>query len=396
MDNNDGSDNGSMPEFGSLQERRAWKIKRNEEVLEKLMLKGSVPAKPKPARKKRKSIHEFNATTPTRKSSRISGLSTKTYFDKSAIEQENDEDNDEDYAEAYVETFSDEEEPAKEKRSRAYPPNETKNSADLVAQPPRDSSILPSHIVPEDVLMQPGGLYYTYAGNLALQDQISLFCDEYFCLSETEHNHQKKAPLQNKFISDKILPSVKGRMLTKRGNRWVKVPLKDQLLKIKQFFRDERKRRAKGKASGGMTIQKIVKLGLPAPKFKFKQESMPNPSSTPSSSTAEEKTESTTGSSLIKPLEEDVICGRGNTFYGQKGTRHFRETVRLLSKKYEASSAAERREIAKEVINSCNPGRFLRTDGSSGIWRELSVNDVFLKVEDAFKYLRRKKRESRR
>ncbi len=93
-------------------------------------------------------------------------------------------------------------------------------------------------------------------------------------------------------------------------------------------------------------------------------------------------------SSSLSPNESDVACGRGKYRWNSKGNTRYKRIITKNLNRYEvASSKREKSKIVREVVRLVkrNKSRFLRKDGKSKAWRELSPKETRTKVAHALR-----------
>jgi len=97
------------------------------------------------------------------------------------------------------------------------------------------------------------------------------------------------------------------------------------------------------------------------------------------------------GSIIRRPLDNDVVGGRGNGSNFHPGNVYFRSLVDEKKAAYTSSSATpyDKNDIINEIIQEVeglNPsGRFLKEDGASGLWRVMNRKQKMKKTGQALR-----------
>ena len=103
---------------------------------------------------------------------------------------------------------------------------------------------------------------------------------------------------------------------------------------------------------------------------------------------------------ICTPGFNDILLGKDSLAKSHVGNVRYRSAVLELFPEYDATNdRLERRAFFESVLNTVNDygGRFLRRDDSGAHWQVLSEDEVFEKIGNSFRSLRRKeKRRSSR
>lgn len=92
-----------------------------------------------------------------------------------------------------------------------------------------------------------------------------------------------------------------------------------------------------------------------------------------------------------EPNPNDVLCGRGGRINSHEGNVQFREIVNSLKHTYLAKTTKklEKAHIAAQIVtkirNMNPPGRFLKEDGSSGMWYDIGDEKARKKAGQALR-----------
>lgn len=103
---------------------------------------------------------------------------------------------------------------------------------------------------------------------------------------------------------------------------------------------------------------------------------------------------------IVKPIENDVMCGRGAGTNHHTGNRTYREMVKKRKIRYARSSRIQKPLIANEVIREVRgqepPGRFLDCNNETGLWYDIGDDHARKKVIQALREGAPKIREEQR
>lgn len=101
---------------------------------------------------------------------------------------------------------------------------------------------------------------------------------------------------------------------------------------------------------------------------------------------------------ILTPGSNDCLIGSGRTGYGSSGNRKYLYLVERKEKHYRNANHLSDATVATEIVNEWRamspPGRFLEQDKDSMLWNDVGDDLAKKKVVGAFRYEKRKRKDS--
>lgn len=109
-----------------------------------------------------------------------------------------------------------------------------------------------------------------------------------------------------------------------------------------------------------------------------------------------QRLERTLDSNIDKPLEDDVLLGRGAHAFHHEGNKRWKQLTTNQAEKYYTSKRHEKRKIAENIVQQvyARNGRFLSQEKTTGKYCEIHDKEATLKTSQLFRDFRYSKEKN--
>lgn len=92
---------------------------------------------------------------------------------------------------------------------------------------------------------------------------------------------------------------------------------------------------------------------------------------------------------IVDPLPNDVLCGRGGLSNNHIGNVAWRQRVADNQEEYLSMTKREKSDLSRRIVDSIRnlnpPGRFLKKDTKTGLWKDIGDKDAHRKTSQALR-----------
>merc|ERR1712038_763112 len=94
----------------------------------------------------------------------------------------------------------------------------------------------------------------------------------------------------------------------------------------------------------------------------------------------------TQGTGIVKPMDDDILSGRGAGVNLHPGNQFFRSIIQQNKQSYIEGDPGEKKRIIKKIVETVTKhGRFLKQDPKTELWQPITIDEVRKKTGQALR-----------